>query len=98
MNSKQMLEYYDAIGEMTPAQLADLWQEETAEQYEEMLEVLPPERWDGDAFMVGERVTGNLFNAHIKVDDRYFWRPADIYQFNPAKYRREIRAKFPNSD
>ena len=98
MSTEELLKYYDAIGDMTPAQLSELWKEETAEQYEEMLGVLPPARWKDNAFMVGERITGNLFDAHIKIDGRYFWRPADIYYFDPANYKREIRAKFSNGD
>lgn len=92
------LEYYETISKMTPAQLADLWQEETEQEFGEMLDVLPPARMKDNAFMVGECVThsaaGPIHDAHVRVNGRYFWRPAPLRQFSPALYTAEIRARY----
>jgi hypothetical protein len=53
------------------------WDPSTAEQYDEMLNVLPPVDWTGSAFMVGEpddhdAATGAArFRAYRQRDDRY---------------------------
>jgi hypothetical protein len=90
--------YYDKIAHMEEEQLSELWQEETLEDYEEMLEILPPIRWVGQTFMVGECVTigkhGSLYDIHTKVGQRYFKRPGYIRKFNPEFYAREIQAMF----
>lgn len=48
----------------------------TAEQWEDMLNVLPPSRWhrhDGvEMFHVSERITHDLVNWFAKVGDRHF--------------------------
>lgn len=102
MRHDDALNYYNLIGEMTSAQLSELWQEETEEQYNEMLEVLFPIRWKDNAFLVGECLThsdaGALYDAHIKIDGRFFWRPAPIHEFDPMRYSREVCAKFANND
>ena len=96
------LTYYESLRLMTPAQLSGLWEEESEGQYYEMLEVLPPICMKEGAFMVGECIThsqyGALYDAHVLVDGRYFWRPAPLQSFSPTTYKREIRAKFTNSD
>jgi hypothetical protein len=102
MDTNALLEYYKKIGKMTAAELTDLWEETDCETFNEMLEVLPPARWKDGAFMVGECVThseaGALYDAYVEVDGRFFWRPAPIHSFDPAQYKREVRAKFANSN
>lgn len=92
------LPYYEAVSTMTPEQLSGLWLEETREQYSEMRAVLPPNRQAETVFMVGECVTlgklGAIYDVHIEIDGRYFWRPGYIRLFNPAVYKTEVRAKF----
>lgn len=96
------ISHYDSLKKMTPAMLEGLWQEEEEGQYWEMLECVPPIQYKDNTFMVGECAThseyGAIYDAHVKVDGRYFWRPALLQTFNPAKYRREIRAKFEQGD
>ena len=89
---------YDRIGKLTAEELKNEWQEGTVERYEDMLGAVPPIRWKGTAFMVGECLThtraGALYEAHIEIDGRYFYRPAPLRDFNPTEYKREVRAKF----
>lgn len=42
------------------------------EHYYEMLEVLPPCRWNGSLFHVSERLTHNLVNWYFKKDKKYY--------------------------
>jgi len=98
------LAYYKRISTLTADQLTQEWEEETAEQYEEMLEVLPPLRMDGTAFVISEmlihsQVVGvhGLYDAHIEVDGRYFHRPAPLKSFDPLQYEREVNSKFYGS-
>lgn len=94
------LTYYDKISNMTADELSKQWEEETEEEYEYGLEVLPPIRWKGNAFMVGECICdwekgkGDLYYAHTQVENRYFFRPAPLLEFNPGKYVSEIRSLF----
>lgn len=54
------------------------WQEVSQERYDEMLNVLPPIRWQGSAFLVGEPVdhdpeTGRAtYDGFIKIDGHCF--------------------------
>lgn len=101
-NAKQKIEdaisYYESIAQMPPAQLVDLWEEETEEQFEEMLGCVPPLVWRDYAFMVGECTThskyGAIYDAHIKADGKFYWRPAYAQTFDPENYRAEIKNKF----
>jgi len=96
------LAYYQRLSGMTPVELSGLWKEETVDEYNEMLDVLPPIRMRDGAFMVGECVTvglaGSIYDAHVHVGGRYFWRPASLGSFDPMVYKQEIRAQFANSD
>ena len=101
-NAKQIEEMIKAMEELSekkPAELTTLWKEETEEQYNDMLECLPPARWKDGAFMVGECVThtadGAIYDAHVEIDGKFYTRPALIKFFNPENYRAEIRAMFP---
>ena len=101
-NAKQKIEdmiaWYESLKKMTPQMLCYLWQEETEEEYNEMLECLPPLVWKDGAFMVGECSThsqyGAIYDLHIEIDEKYFWRPAYAHTFDPASYRAEVRVKF----
>lgn len=92
------LAYYERLKNMTAEELKNEWQEETEERYNDMLEALPPIRWKGTAFMVGECLThtraGALYEAHMEIDGHYFYRPTPLRDFNPTEYAREVRAKF----
>lgn len=89
-------EDYDTMGKMTEEQLAQTWREDcTAEDYENMLECLPPKRWKDDAFLVGECLThgieGAIYDAFMELDGQYFQRPAYLKHFDPQKYAEQIR-------
>jgi len=66
------------------------WSLTTESQYHEMLECLPPERWKGGAFLVGEPTdhdwgTGRgRFAAFICLGDRYLVsdRPITVQEFD----------------
>jgi hypothetical protein len=53
--------------------------EVTAEEYDEMLGVLPPERMSGNAFLVGEATD------HVKVGSRYYPR-FELYFQHSGRY------------
>jgi len=84
------LTYYQKLSGMTPVEMSGLWQEETADEYSEMMDVLPPIRMDGGAFMVGECVThglaGAIYDVHVHVGGRFFWRPAPLGSWDPLRY------------
>jgi len=92
------LKYYEVLKAIHATNLWQEWQEETQEQWYQMLECVPPIRMKGHAFMVGECAThtqdGAIYDAHIEIDGKYFWRPALLQSFNPANYRAEVRVKF----
>jgi len=71
-------------------QLAPIeWQETDEETYMEMLEVLPPERWEGGAFLVGEAMdhlasTGEVrYEMHRRTGGKYLVssRPVTVAEF-----------------
>jgi hypothetical protein len=97
-NPDVWMEYYDTISQMTEAQLAKCWEKTTQEEYTEMLEVLPPARWKGNAFLVGEPLThsteGVIYEAYARVNGRYYTRPALLQSFNPDQYEKQIHIQF----
>lgn len=94
--------YYEALKKLTPDQLKAEWQEITLDQYWYLMEVVPPRKMHGQAFMVGECMThtehGPVYEAVTCVLDdngaHYFARPAYLQSFNPETYAAEIRAQF----
>jgi len=90
--------YYDAIAKMTPQDLSSLWMEETEDRYNEMLGALPPIKSGGGAFMVGECMShtkdGAIYEVHIDIGRRYFFRPALLHSFDPRQYFREVNTQF----
>jgi hypothetical protein len=52
-------------------------QEITRERFWEMLEVLPPRKWQGmgtafESFHVSERLSGDVVSWFVRIGDRYF--------------------------
>jgi hypothetical protein len=89
-------EDYDTMRKMNESQLAETWREDcTAEDYEYMLESLPPKRWRKNAFLVGECLThgieGAIYDAFIEINGQHFQRPAYLKHFNPDNYIQEIK-------
>lgn len=48
------------------------WKEETAEQYEDALDVLPPLQWYGGGFCVSEPYTSNIYSFHQKWNGKHY--------------------------
>lgn len=52
------------------------WKEITKEEYWEMLECLPPEKWyrggDHEMFRMIEYMTGNITGHYARIEERYF--------------------------
>ena len=94
--SADPLKFYDYIAELTPEQLTRTWAPISEKKYYYYLEVLPPIRLKGSAFMVGECIThtqdGAIYDALIKYNGGYWKRPAYLHTFNPEAWRREIQA------
>jgi hypothetical protein len=76
------------------------WIETDEAGYMDALEVLPPRRWQGNAFFVGECHSydydkrDEVYAAFTSVNKRFFARYATLRDFNPAAYESEIRAQF----
>ncbi len=90
---------YDRMKDLTPAEFdSEPWEQTTAENYEYMLEVLPPIRWKGKAFMVGEMLTtgkaGSIYDAFVQVGKHFYCRPAPLNSFDPTQYAAQVKAQF----
>ena len=48
------------------------WVEITKDRYYEMLEVLPPEKWQNGCFRMCEYMTSNITNHFIQINQRFF--------------------------
>lgn len=67
----------------------------TKEEFWELLEVLPPERWEKregkEFFFVGECNTADLYTCFVRIADKYWtaWRPirtpeTDLFNLKPV--------------
>lgn len=52
--------------------LCGKWQEITAENYEEMFEILPPVAWFNGGFFMMEKYTGNISSFYQKLNGKYY--------------------------
>ena len=48
------------------------WKEETEEQYEYALNVLPPMKWHDGGFCVSEAYTSNIYDFHQRLNGRFY--------------------------
>ena len=64
-------EFEKIIREHDDAMCGD-WKEETAEQYEYALNVLPPMRWTDGGFFVSEAETDNIHAFHQRMNGKYY--------------------------
>lgn len=91
--------YYRALRALAAPDFVVLWKEESYDDFASMRGCVPPLVARDDAFLVGEAVTaselGMIYDAHVQVGERFFWRPALEQSFEPAALRDEIRAMFP---
>lgn len=62
----------DLIEGLNAAQYDKPWEETTKEDYWEMLEVLPPEAYEGGCFRLCEYWTGTYTTHYIKRGERYY--------------------------
>lgn len=81
----QVMPYEEAAPMMWAAQIAEYckpWQEITKEQWWDMLEVLPPEKWqtvDGvEIFRMCEYTSGTVTGHYARLGERYFSANRDI--------------------
>jgi hypothetical protein len=79
------------------------WIEVTEDEFDQMLEILPPEHWDGHSFAVGEPLCmiedgRQVFMCYctVKVDGvrRFFKLPEILDHFNTPAWTNQIRAQF----
>jgi hypothetical protein len=98
MDNNDMHQYYETLKVSTPEQLKQRWSEISQNDYYYFLECVPPVCMNDNAFMVGECIThgvaGPIYDTCVKIDERYFMRPAYLTQFNPAILSAEIRSQY----
>ena len=63
---------FDAILTAADDALCGDWKEETEEQYEYALNVLPPLHWHGGGFYIPERYTSNICSFHQKWNGKHY--------------------------
>lgn len=63
---------FDAILTAADDALCGDWKEETAEQYEDALNVLPPLHWHDGGFYIPERYTSNICSFHQKWNGKHY--------------------------
>lgn len=63
------------------------WKEITKEKWWEMLEVLPPERWQTcqgvEIFRMSERDFGNITGHYARIGDRYYFAAKECGDYSP---------------
>ena len=88
------MNFYNVLRKLSADQLKSEWLRTSEEDYYQMLECLPPIRWTGKCFMVGECMTstrdGDIYECFIQVNNKYYKRPALIDTFSPSDYLAEI--------
>ncbi len=81
MNPKMEIMHIDeALKRITKMEkemyLSDGWKETTRENWEDMLNVLPPEKWESvlevEIFRMSEYYTGNITAHYAKLGNKYF--------------------------
>jgi len=65
-------EEFDQIVKEHDDALCSHWKEESEEQYEYALNVLPPMRWYAGGFFVPEAYTSDLYDFHQELDGHYY--------------------------
>lgn len=65
-------ESFDILVERFEDNLCGRWCETTEEQYNDMLNILPPMAWYGGGFFVSEPYTSNICNFYQKLGGRYY--------------------------
>lgn len=65
-------EEFDSILQKQEDSLCGDWKEETEEQYNDSLNVLPPLKWYDGGFYVSEAYTSNIYSYHQKWNGRFY--------------------------
>ena len=63
---------FDTILTAADDALCGDWKEETAEQSEDALNVLPPLHWHDGGFYIPERYTSNICSFHQKLNGKHY--------------------------
>ncbi len=64
-------EFHNAVKAWEDSMIGD-WCEETEEDYEYSMNVLPPVKWYSGGFYVPEAFSGDMHSFHQKFDGKYF--------------------------
>ncbi len=67
-------------------------EEITEERYYEMLEVLPPQNWEGGRFTMAERQFGSITQMFLQVDNRFFCGWVDLEDKRTFLNRQNVQA------
>lgn len=65
-------EQLDAIIEKHQKGMCYKWEEITEDRYNEMLEVLPPVKWENGGFYISEAYTGQIHSFYQKHGEKYY--------------------------
>ena len=65
-------EEFDALWKKKEDALTGDWKEETEDDYEYSLNVLPPLCWTNGGFFVPEAFTGNIYSFHQRYNGKYY--------------------------
>lgn len=99
------LAYYAVLKTLTPKDLEDEWQEITCQDYDYLLDCVPPRAIGAASFLVGECMThtehGPIYEAVVCLTcldqtppRRYFSRPAHVKTWINNDYVGEIKRQF----
>ncbi|KAA6302837.1 MAG: hypothetical protein EZS26_001007 [Candidatus Ordinivivax streblomastigis] len=75
-------EEYKPIHEQYENSLCKSFAEITEEEYWEYLEVLPPKRYNGNSFFMGECFSGSLYQFCFKLKGKYYSALRSIFLTN----------------
>ena len=71
------------------------WEPITQERADDLLCCLPPARWSGCAFAVGEPLTHMhdgraVHDCVVEVDGRFYHKPVPLVDFDPERFFEEV--------
>lgn len=77
---------------------ANAWVEIAQERADEMLCCLPPERWEGPAFAVGEPLNHMddgraVHDCVVEVDGKFYSKPYPVRNFDPALFVKQVKTQ-----
>lgn len=72
VESTSSLNTFRAIYTAADDALCGDWKEETEEQYDDALNILPPAKWYSGGFYVPEAYTANIYSFHQRMNGRFY--------------------------